>query len=77
MQDFPALQPQIVFLQCDWRRKNSLQKVIHVNEARGIGQMSPDSLLLGAWGLGTRLAILLINVAKRARGQCSIFSTVQ
>ena len=31
--------------------KNSLQKVINVNEARGIGQMSPDSLLLGGvWG---------------------------
>ena len=42
------------FLQCDWRRESSFQKVI-VNEARGISQMSPDPLLLGGWGLGTRL----------------------
>ena len=27
-----------MFLQSDWRLKNSLQKLIHVNEAQGIGQ---------------------------------------
>jgi len=33
------------FLQYDWRRDTvSLQKVINVNEARGINRMSPDPL---------------------------------
>ena len=32
------------FLQCDWQREISLQKVININEARGISWMSPDPL---------------------------------
>ena len=35
------------FLQCDWQMENSLQKVIKVIKARGIGQTSPDPLLAG------------------------------
>ena len=35
---------RLSFLQCDWRRDISLQKVINVNEARGISRMSPDPL---------------------------------
>ena len=36
---------RLCFLQCDWWKEISLQKVINVNEARGIGWMSPDPLL--------------------------------
>ena len=45
---------RLCFLQCDWWREISLQKVINVNEARGIGRMSPDPLS-HRWSLGTRL----------------------
>ena len=36
---------RLCFLQCVWRRENSLQKVININEAWGIDQMSLDPLL--------------------------------
>ena len=36
---------RLCFLQCDWWREISLQKVINVNEARGISQISPDPFL--------------------------------
>ena len=37
-QEFPALQPQIVFfLQCDWQLENHPQTAINVNEAQGVG----------------------------------------
>ena len=38
---------RLCFLQCDWWREISLQKVININEAGGISQLSPDPLLLG------------------------------
>ena len=47
-QGFPVLHYRLYFLQCDWRREISLQKVIIVNEARGIGRMSPD-VSLSSW----------------------------
>ena len=40
------LRYKLCFLQCDWQREHSPQKVISVNEAQGISQTSPDSLLL-------------------------------
>ena len=46
-QGFPVLQPQIVFLQYDWQIETSLQRVINVNEARGVSQTSADPLLPG------------------------------
>ena len=53
--DFRCCNHRLCFLQCDWQTENSLQKVINVNEARGIDQMSPDPLL--SWvGLDMRLA---------------------
>ena len=39
------LQLQIVFLQCDWQREKSLQKVININEVQGISRTSTDPLL--------------------------------
>ena len=45
---------RLYFLQCDWRRDVSLQKVINVNEARGISRMSPDPLSLVGSGDGTK-----------------------
>ena len=35
---------RLCFLQCDCQRETFLQKVINVNEAQGISQMSPDPL---------------------------------
>ena len=43
-----VLHYRLSFLQCDWRRDISLQKVINVNEARA-------DPLSRRWGLGTRL----------------------
>ena len=46
--DFLHCNHRLCFLQCiDWRVENSPQKVINVNEAQGIGQTLPDSLLSG------------------------------
>ena len=44
------LQPQMVLSALRLADENSSQKIFNVNEARGIGQMSPDSLssLLGS-----------------------------
>ena len=41
-----VLHYRLCFLQCDWQREISLQKVINVIEVRGITQMSPDPLLV-------------------------------
>ena len=45
-QGFSALHYRLCFLQCDWRRQISLQKVTNVNEVQEIGWMSPDSSLV-------------------------------
>ena len=48
---FRCCDHRLCFLQCDWQREISLQKVIKVNEAKEISQMSPDPLFLGGvWG---------------------------
>ena len=52
-QGFPVLHYRLCFLQCDWRREISLQKVINVNEAQGITRC--HQTLTGRSGLGTRL----------------------
>ena len=57
-QEFPVLHYRLCFLQCNWRRDICLQKVININEARGISRMSPDPLSRRL-GLGTRLTELL------------------
>ena len=45
-QGFSALHYRLCFLQCDWRRQISLQKVTNVNEVQGIGWTSPDTSLV-------------------------------
>ena len=45
-QGFSALHYRLCFLQCDWRRQISLQKVTNVNEVQEIGWMSPDLSLV-------------------------------
>ena len=46
-QEFLVLHHRLWFLQHDWRLQNCPSKAINVNEARGIGQMSPDPILSG------------------------------
>ena len=63
-QGFSALHYRLCFLQCDWRRENSLQKVINVNEALRdqLCITRPSSLIGGIWAC-MKLTWRLLNFA--------------
>ena len=62
---------RLCFLQCDWRGEISLQKLINVNEARGISRMSPDPLSR-RWGLGMRLPLFILSVYYYCECKCKV-----